>query len=508
MTVCLRPACSTQLPAEAHYCHACGAPQLWPCPVCGHGGATGLGLSLSSRQCPQCRSFLSHCPNCSKPFPLSADRCDNEAWSCAGTRLVSAAQAFVCVGANPQRSRGLVDDRSRTPLEGSGQLTRAWRLELPHQRALSDAVVAYGRVFAVQLRSRRLISLPLWFDRQVASRGERFGFDEAHDLVDRSDELPILATPTIRDLTVRGGHVSFLVRPKPVVLHDGRTEQSPEAVAFLVEASTLRVVRQVRRDRVQATHLGPDRWLLLRQDDGVEGSERVEFQLLSASDDVEVATDRFPGRLLHEVPVVEIDGRAYVATSTGVVEIDLRSGGHRALGTTTPLRDVRGLIALGPTLYVLTAGQRVGEHGLLAVEPGGGHLVDVASLNVPVDGPLVALDETLYLLDDNAKTLRAYSAASTTVFPSPDQNVRLRELGETRDLMLVRSGHALFLARKIQAQQDFTSFQLDQVMPGDRGTLGYHRVRSPETSFAYAEGRLLVIDRYEGTIEALEVFQP
>lgn len=508
MNTCVRSACRVEIPPDALYCNACGAPQLGACPVCGFGGASGLGLSLDTRQCPQCRSFLRHCPTCHKSFPLSVDRCDNDAWGCAGTRLVSTSQAFACLGGNPQRSHGLVEDRDRTPREGGGQLVRAWRLELPYQRALSDVVAAHGRVFAVNLRSRRLISVPVWFDGDVSSPRNRFGFDDANELVDRSEELPFVATPTVRDLTVRGSHVSFLVRPKPIVLHDGRTEQSPEAVAFLLEASTLRLVRQSRQDRVQAAHLGPDRWLLLQQVEDAPASERIEYQLRSLSDDAEIASERLPGRLLHDVPIVEIDGHAYVATSSGVVEIELRSGRHRAIPASVPLRDIRGLIGLGPILYVLTAGERVGRHELLAMEPGSGRLVDVSFIDVPVDGPLVALDETLYLLDDNAKTLRAYSAGGTSVFPSPDQNVRLRELGETRDLLLFRSGHALYLARKIHAQQDFTSFQVDQVMPGDRGTIGYHRVRSPDTSFAYAEGRLFVTDKYDSTIEALEVFQP
>lgn len=508
MSVCVRPACRAELPDGPNYCHTCGAPQLAPCPVCGYGGDTGLGFSLETGQCPRCRTFLRHCPNCRKAYSLEASHCDNPDWTCAGTELVGGSQSFACLGANPQRSYALVEALERYPSEGTAEFTRAWRLELPQQRSLSDVVVAHGRVYAVNLRSQRALSVPLWLDREVDSSRQRFGFDDGHTHVDTSEGLALLRNPVIRDLSVRGGHLSFLVVPKPVRLHDGRIEQAPEAVAFLLEASTLRLVRQSRRDRIRMAHLSDHRWLLVTDGNERSGESGFRYSLSAVGDGTVIADVSVPARLDAAIPAVEANGRVYLSSSEGIVEVDLDDGSHSLLRSASLAQDVRGLVALGRTVMVLTSGDRVGHHRLLGVDREMGTLTDLASLNVPIDAPLAALDDTLYLLDDNAKTLRAYSVGAANVFPSPDLNVRLRDLGDTRALVLVRSGQALHLARQVNTDQGFTSFQVEQIRPTERGTIGFHRIRSPDSSFAYADGRLFVVDKYLGTIEALEVFQP
>ena len=508
MSVCVRPACRAELPDDPNYCHTCGAPQLAPCPVCGYGGAQGLGFSLEAGQCPRCRTFLRHCPNCRKPFALETTHCDNPDWICAGTELVGGSQSFGCLGANPQRSYALVEARERQPREGTAEFARAWRMELPYQRSLSDALVAHGRVYAVNLRTQRALSIPMRLDHEVESSRQRFGFSDAHEQVDTSAELALLRTPVIRDLSVRGAYLSFLVVPKPITLHDGRVEQAPEAVAFLLEASTLRLVRQSRRDRIRIAHLSDQRWLLVTEGDGKAGAGGFGYSLTASNDGAVIADVEMRGTLDPEVSAVETGGRVYLSSSEGIIEIDLADGSHSVLRSLSSLRGVRGLVVMGQTVMVLAVGDRVGHYRLLAVDHDMKTLTDVAALNVPIDAPLAALDDTLYLLDDNAKTLRAYSVGTANVFPSPDLNVRLRDLGETQALLLVRSGQALHLARKVNTEQGFTSFQVEQIRPMDRGTIGFHRIRSPDSSFAYADGRLFVVDKYNGTIEALEVFQP
>jgi len=507
VSLCVRSACRTELPEASNYCPSCGAPQRAPCPVCGYGDDTGLGFSLELGQCPRCRSFLQRCPNCAKPFPLEATRCDNDDWTCAGTELVGGSQGFTCHGGNPQRSYALVEARERTARDGTGEFTRAWRLELPQQRSLSDVVVAHGRVYAVNLRAQRVVSIPMWLDRDPGASRSRFGFDDTSEHVETSPQLALLRNPVIRDLSVRGAHLSFLVVPRPVTLHDGRVERAPEAVAFLLEAATLRLVRQSRRDWIRMAHLSEHRWLLVSEHHEDAGDGGFKYVLSAVGDGAVIADVTLRARLDADIPGVEADGRVYLSTSEGILEIDLATGAHTFVRGTAPVRAVRGLIAMGRTVMVLAAEDRVGHYRLHAVDREVGTLSEAAALNVPIDAPLAALDDTLYLLDDNAKTLRAFSAGHSNVFPSPDLNVRLRDLGDTQALLLVRSRQALHLVRQVQTDQGFTSFQVEQVRPTERGTIGFHRIRSPESSFAYADGRMFVIDKYNGTIEALEVFQ-
>jgi hypothetical protein len=503
VTTCVRPACGVELPSVARYCHTCGVPQLAPCPLCGFGGDDGLGIPLRTNQCPRCRSFLRHCPSCLKPFPLSSTHCDNVSWGCAGSALIGGSQAFACVGASVTRSYSIVEAVERRPRERTAEFARAWRMELTEQRSLSDAVVAHGRLYALNLRSQRLLSVPIRFDDDPGTVRQRFGFDDTHASVDRSEELPLLRTPSIRDLSVRGGHVSFLVVPKPIALHDGRIEQAPEAIAFLLDAATLGVVRQTRRDRIRYVHLGEASWLLVTEPAGAPG---LRITLLSLRDGSVVAESDVRATFEAGIPPVEAAGKAYLATSDGVLEVDLADGRQRMVRVAAGPTHVRGLLALDGVVVVHVAGDRIGHHRFGLVDAGSGVMVEAASVSIAVDGPIAGLDGTLYLLDDNAKTLRAFSLGGQQAFASPDLNVRLRDLGDTRDLLLMRSGASLFLARKVQTDQGFTSFQVEQIRPHDRGIIGFHRLRSPDTSFAYADGRLFVVDKYHGTIEALEVF--
>lgn len=508
MTSCVRPACGTELPADAVYCHACGVPQLAPCPVCGYGGDDGIGIPLRTNQCPRCKAFLTHCPNCFKLFGLGASHCDNVEWGCAGSELVGGSQAFACRGATVARSYSLVEPVERHPREHTTEFTRAWRMELPQQRSLSDAVVAHGRVYGINLRAQRMFSLPLRFEDADGAGRQRFGFDDTHPSVDRSEELPLLRSPTIRDLSIRGGYVSFLVVPKPISLHDGRIEQAPEAVAFLLDAATLRTVRQTRRDRIRYVHLGEASWLLVTEGASVAGAPALRATLHSLQDGSVVAELESRAALEAGIAPVESGGRVYLATTDGLLEIDLGDGQQRVFRASAGATVVRGLLAVDGTVLAHLAGDRIGHHRFGLLDVASGRIVEAASVNVPIDGPPAGLDGTVYLLDDNAKALRAFTLGDRHIFASPDLNVRLRDLGDTRDLLLMRSGQGMFLARKVQTDQGFTSFQVEQVRPHDRGTIGFHRVRSPDTSFAYADGRMFVVDKYHGTIEALEVFQP